>query len=165
MQFFFLDLALSRLKGLSDCSKDKLKGLSIVQRQMRWNVRIHTRMRGYIIKIRDELHQIWVEASPEVFIEIEQSDFFARFVARRDFRVKFWLQSILQPYHLLRPKGKSKCKTISKKHIYSFVITKMNGIHITFQLYAWIMTVRIACLFKLKWDWSWKCRTLYENKC
>ena len=84
-----MDLALSRLKGLSDCSKDKLKGLSIVQKQTRGNVRIHTRMKGHIIKIRDKLPQIWVEASPEAFIEIEQSDFFVRFPARRDFRIEF----------------------------------------------------------------------------
>ena len=101
LQFFFLDLALSRLKGLSDCSKDKLKGLSIVQKQTRRNVRIHTRMLGSIIKIRDKLPQIWVEASPDSFIEIEQSDFFVRFPAWRDFRVEFLLLSLFQPYHIL----------------------------------------------------------------
>lgn len=75
------------------------------------------RMQGPIIKIRDKLPQIWVEASPEAFIEIEQSDFFVRFPAWRDFRVEFL--SLFQPYHIL---GETKSKTI-------YFISPINDMH------------------------------------
>ena len=76
-------------------------------------------MLGSIIKIRDKLPQILVEASPEALIEIKQSDFFVRFPTRRDFRVEFWLLSLFQPYHIL---GETKSKTI-------YFISLINDMH------------------------------------